>query len=53
MVDASGDGRGIGMLTNYLGYSEHHYDTGMRDPLDTGGAARPLERAWAQLASSG
>ena len=53
MADASGDGRGIGMLTNYLGYSEHHYDTGMRDPLDTGGAARPLERAWAQLASSG
>jgi len=53
MADAGGDGAGIGMVTNYLGYSEHHYDTGMRDPLDAGGAARPLERAWAQLASSG
>ena len=37
MADAGGDGAGIGMVTNYLGYSAPHFDTGLRDPLEAGG----------------
>ena len=46
---AGPEGDGIGMLTNYLGNSESHYDTGMRDPVEAGGAPRPLERTWTAL----
>ncbi len=53
MIDAGGDGAGIGMVTNYLGYSEFHYDTGMREPLEAGGVSRPLERTWRELPARG
>ena len=53
MADAGGDGAGIGMVTNYLGYSEFHYDTGMREPLEAGGVSRPLERTWRELPARG
>src|SRR5680860_1659184 len=53
MATGDGDGDGMEMVTNYLGYSEFHYDTGMRDPLEAGGAPRPLEQTWAKLPSNG
>jgi hypothetical protein len=46
MASDSGDGAGIGMLTNYLAYSELHYDSGLRDPLLSGGAPRAAAQAW-------
>jgi hypothetical protein len=46
MASDTGDGSGIAMLTNYLGYSEDHYDSGLRDPLADGGAPRPVAEAW-------
>jgi len=51
MADAQGDGAGIGMVTNYLGYSAPNFDTGLRDPLDAGGASRPVEATWRRLRS--
>ena len=51
MADAQGDGAGIGMVTNYLGYSAPSFDTGLRDPLDAGGASRPVEATWRRLRS--
>jgi len=53
MATGDADGDGMGMVTNYLGYSESHYDTGMRNPLELGGAPRPLEQTWAELPSNG
>jgi len=40
---------GIGMVTNYLGYSAPSFDTGLRDPLDAGGAPRPVQDTWGRL----
>jgi len=53
MADAGGDGAGIGMVTNYLGYSAPHFDTGLRDPLEAGGASRPVEATWRRLRPRG
>lgn len=53
MASETGDGAGIAMLTNYLGYSEPHYDSGLRDPLAAGGAPRPVAEAWRGFPSSG
>jgi len=52
MADRAGDGAGIGMVTNYLGYSAPTFDTGLRDPLDAGGAPRPVEDTWRRLPSN-
>ena len=49
--DLMADTEGIGMVTNYLGYSAETFDTGLRDPLATGGASRPVEATWRRLSS--
>jgi len=46
MADRRGDGVGIGMVTNYLNYTELHYDTGLRGALEQGGARRPVGDVW-------
>ena len=40
------EGAGIGMVANYLFYSDPAFDCGLCDPIDQGGARRPALDAW-------
>ncbi len=47
------EGRHVGLVTQYLNFSDAGYDSGLRDPADlstgSGGAARPAYATWQSL----
>jgi hypothetical protein len=44
-----GQGAGVACFTNYLNYSDPNFDSGLREPAEWGGAARPVFNTWANL----
>jgi hypothetical protein len=47
------EGAGVGMVSNYLWYTDPNFDSGLCDAADAGGATRPAYDAWAALPSYG
>ena len=48
---AGPDGAGVALVTQYLFYSDPHYDSGLCDTPEAGGAVRPAFEAWQALPS--
>jgi hypothetical protein len=46
---AKGAGAGVGMLTQYLTYSDVNFESGLLDTVAAGGAARPAFYAWCDM----
>jgi hypothetical protein len=46
---SKGVGAGVGMLTQYLTYSDANFDSGLLDTLGSGGAERPALAAWSAV----
>jgi hypothetical protein len=43
------EGAGVGMICNYLWYTDPNFDSGLCDTPDAGGATRPAYDAWGAL----
>lgn len=50
-MSAGAEGAGVGMVCNYLWYTDPNFDSGLCDTVEAGGATRAAYDAWAALPS--